>query len=153
MSDTACSVYFVEFRRGEFRFQVASTGVILSCKDGHGWSPIVPKEALALLAHPVPDTHELEARAGGLDKAAEICRYHASLPMRNEASKAMARDIEVSCLATAGRIRRGEYENPTSDVMQTEKDSPCDSHKEFHPHCEECGLWDQKRQTGTGKKI
>lgn len=58
-----------------------------------------------------------EVRAGGLEKAAEICRYWADAPLRNEASKATCRDIEISCLATAERIRRGEYENPTSDVM------------------------------------
>lgn len=74
------------------------------------------------LGERVSDTSVLESRASGLDKAAEICRYHSDLPMRNEAGKAMARDIEISCLATAGRIRRGEYENPISSVMgETEK--------------------------------
>lgn len=80
-----------------------------------------------------------EARAGGLDKAAEIARYWAAMPMRNDAYRAACREIETSCLATAGRIRRGEYENPTSDVMQSEK--TC-SHKSINLEdyeCNDCG--------------
>lgn len=68
-----------------------------------------------------PDTHGLEARAGGLEKGAEIARYFRDMPLRNEAYKAACREIETSCLATAIRIRLGKPENPTSDVMQAEK--------------------------------
>ncbi len=57
-----------------------------------------------------------EERAGGLDKAVEIARYWRDMPMRNAASQAACKDIETSCAATALRIRRGEYENPTSSV-------------------------------------
>jgi hypothetical protein len=77
--------------------------------------------AIANLGEPVTSTGLLAtqsvARAGGLMKAVEIVNYHASLPSRNEAWKAACRDIAVSCEATAGRILRGEYEEPTSDVM------------------------------------
>ena len=59
-----------------------------------------------------------EARAGGLDKAIEIAGYHQNLPARKDAFKAACRDIRVSCSATAWRIRRGEPEDPTSEVMQ-----------------------------------
>lgn len=66
-----------------------------------------------------------EDRAGGLEKAAEIARYH-----RDKYNNygclvppswiAACNEIEVSCLATAQRIRRGEYEDPVSDVMKGE---------------------------------
>jgi hypothetical protein len=57
--------------------------------------------------------------SAGLRKAADLCDYEISLypTLRNEASKRQAEDIKVCCLATAGRLDRGEYENPTSQVM------------------------------------
>lgn len=60
-----------------------------------------------------------EERAAGLDKAAEIARYHRDKygDKAYAAWVAACNEVEVSCLATAGRIRRGEYENPTFAVM------------------------------------
>lgn len=60
-----------------------------------------------------------DSRAAGLEKAAEIAEYHRDKygDKAVPAWKAACDEIIVSCLATAGRIRRGEYENPTSVVM------------------------------------
>jgi hypothetical protein len=58
-----------------------------------------------------------EARAEGLDKGAEIARYWMTSPQKSAAYQAGCRDVETSCFAAAARIRRGEYENPTSEVM------------------------------------
>jgi hypothetical protein len=55
-------------------------------------------------------------RIGGLQKAVEIVRYHSDLPGRVPAWKCACQDITTSLLATIGRIERGEYENPVSDV-------------------------------------
>lgn len=65
----------------------------------------------------------------GMNKAASLCKYeYESMAfMRNEAAKEQARGIEICCLATAGRIERDEYENPTSSVMEnapTEQEKP-----------------------------
>lgn len=61
-----------------------------------------------------------DARAGGLEKAIEIIKYHHDLPDRTLAFKTACQEITTSCLATVLRIRRGEYENPTSEVMSHE---------------------------------
>lgn len=59
----------------------------------------------------------------GVEKGAEISRYHRdkngarALP----AWVAACNDIKTSCLATAGRIRRGEYENPIAVCMSAPK--------------------------------
>jgi hypothetical protein len=67
------------------------------------------------------------ARADGIDKGAEIARYWMTSPQKSAAYQAGCRDVETSCFAAAARIRRGEYENPTSEVMGTgteAKDAP-----------------------------
>ena len=52
-------------------------------------------------------------------KAAEICLYHKEksaglLP----AYKAGCDEVRISCMATASRIERGEYENPTTPLTE-----------------------------------
>lgn len=80
--------------------------------------------AETLKSQHMPATYGLEALAEGLEKAAAIARYWKAMPMRNDAYKAACNDIETSCLATAIRIRLGEYENPTSSAGgDSEKDS------------------------------
>lgn len=82
--------------------------------------PLERKIAAALLAAERRGAEAMrEARAGGLEKAAEIARYHRDKFGRRLPGPWMAacEDIITSCLATAGRIRRGEYEDPVSAVQ------------------------------------
>lgn len=63
-------------------------------------------------------------RVAGLMKAAEICLYHKGKSAGlTEAYKAGCNEVYVSCLATADRIERGEYENPTSSVTEAAQSS------------------------------
>lgn len=57
-----------------------------------------------------------QAMAAGLYKAVEITEYWRQFPMRNDAYRGACVEIEISCRATAGRVLRGEYENPTTSV-------------------------------------
>lgn len=70
-------------------------------------------------AEVIPEAFRAGA-AWGLRKGAEVCRDQMRLwpTLRNDAAKAQATDIEIICLASAGRIERGEYENSTSSVME-----------------------------------
>lgn len=61
-------------------------------------------------------------RADGLEKAAEIAQEESEKIGRISAYKTFCRDISIICLATAARVRRGEYENSTSDVMGSKKE-------------------------------
>lgn len=64
-----------------------------------------------------------EGRIGGLKKGAEIARYHATkLSDLPPAWVAACKDIEVSCLAAAERLSRGECEDPTSVCMERASD-------------------------------
>jgi hypothetical protein len=86
-----------------------------------------------------------DTRIGGLEKAQEIAIYHRDKygERADKAWVAACNEIIVSCAATANRIKRGEYENPTSSVMSTQ-----DKHKFCGGpgHCMECSLdADQKK--------
>lgn len=76
-------------------------------------------------------------RIAGLMKSAEICLYHKGKSAGlTEDYKAGCNEVYVSCMATANRIERGEYENPTSSVREAAQSSSAGGASEW-PSLEE----------------
>jgi hypothetical protein len=80
------------------------------------------KQVMGALRGTPADVSAQDTRIGGLEKAQEIAIYHRDKygERADKAWVAACNEIIVSCAATANRIKRGEYENPTSSVMSTQ---------------------------------